>query len=97
MLVIFYYYFFFTLNYCCRHSTQPRELICEARSSTDATELEKRITECVASLLAFLRSHRYDPTEYYGEQDYLAEIPDPCCEPIAVVEEFSDIVRMFGI
>lgn len=43
-----------------------------------------------------MRDHRYDPTEYYGEQDYLKEIPDPCTEPLSVLEELIQIVKTFG-
>ncbi len=43
-----------------------------------------------------MRDHRYDPTEYYGEQDYLKEIPDPCTEPLSVLEELIQIVQAFG-
>lgn len=61
------------------------------------TDLEELILERVHRSLDFLRNHRYDPTEYYGEQDYLKEIPDPCSEPLAVLEEFLEILQTFGI
>lgn len=44
----------------------------------------------------YLRDHRYDPAEYYGEQDYLKEIPDPCREPIDLLEEYIQIIQNFG-
>lgn len=79
-----------------RHTTQPRELICVTSSKAEATELEAQISERVSRVFDFLRDHRYDPTEYYGEQDYLKEIPDPCTEPLAVLEELTQIIQAFG-
>lgn len=69
----------------------------ETVSNYERTELEKIILQRVDQLYDYLKDHRYDPTEYYGEQDYLKEIPDPCNEPLAVMEEFIDIVQNFGL
>ena len=68
----------------------------ETVSSSERTELEETILQRVNQLYDYLKDHRYDPTEYYGEQDYLKEIPDPCSEPLAVMEEFIDIIHNFG-
>lgn len=69
----------------------------ETISNYERTELEKTILQRVEQLYNYLKDHRYDPTEYYGEQDYLKEIPDPCNEPLAVMEEFIDIIHNFGL
>ena len=61
------------------------------------TDLEELIFDRVNRAFNFLRLHRYDPTEYYGPQDYLNEIPNPCSEPLAVLEEFIEIIHTFGI
>lgn len=50
----------------------------------------------IHGLKDFLSEHRYDPTEYYGEQDYLKEIPNPCEEPMNLLEEYIQIVENFG-
>lgn len=68
----------------------------ETSSTFDITFLEEQIVDRVDRILAFLKDHRYDPTEYYGEQDYLSEIPNPCNEPLYVLEEFSHIIKTFG-
>ena len=88
-------YLIFSIEF--RHSTQPKELIVETISNYERTELEKTILQRVEQLYNYLKDHRYDPTEYYGEQDYLKEIPDPCNEPLAVMEEFIDIIHNFGL
>ncbi len=62
----------------------------------EITELEKHLIERVQCLIRFLRNHRYDPSEYYGDLDYLKEIPNPCNEPIAILEEFIHIITNFG-
>ena len=79
-----------------RHSTRPRELICETSSNYEASELENEINGRVRLLNDYLRDHRYDPTEYYGEQDYLKEIPNPCQEPMELIEEYIQIIQNFG-
>lgn len=62
----------------------------------EATELEKQIIERILRVHEFMQDHRYDPAEYYGEQDYLKEIPDPCTEPLSVLEEIIQVVHTFG-
>lgn len=79
-----------------RHSTRPKELVCEISSRCEATHLELKITDRVHQLYNYLLDHRYDPTEYYGEQDYLKEIPNPCLEPIDLLEEYIQIIQNFG-
>ncbi|KAI9556129.1 hypothetical protein GHT06_018703 [Daphnia sinensis] len=37
-----------------------------------------------------------NPKQYYGEQDYLKEIPDPCLEPVDLLEEYIQIIQNFG-
>lgn len=80
-----------------RFSSQPHELLCEAPSTFSITELEEQLLNRIQPLVEFVREHRYDPTEYYGEQDYLREIPNPCDDPLAVLEEFVEVVQTFGI
>lgn len=58
--------------------------------------MEQEITSRIHLLNDYLRDHRYDPTEYYGEQDYLKEIPNPCQEPIELLEEYIQIIQNFG-
>ena len=72
-------------------------MIVETVSNYERTELENTILLRVDQLFDYLNDHRYDPTEYYGEQDYLKEIPDPCNEPLAVMEEFINIIHNFGM
>ena len=79
-----------------RHSTRPKELICEISSKYEVTELQYDIMDRILLLNNYLRDHRYDPAEYYGEQDYLKEIPDPCREPIDLLEEYIQIIQNFG-
>lgn len=59
--------------------------------------MEKEITNRICQLSDYLRDHRYDPTEYYGEQDYLKEIPNPCQEPLDLLEEYIQVIQNFGI
>lgn len=79
-----------------RYSTRPLELVCEISPNYEATELEREITERINQLKSYLQDHRYDPTEYYGEQDYLKEIPDPCEEPMDLLKEYIQAVQNFG-
>ena len=71
-------------------------MICETDSQAEITELEKHLIERVQRLIRFLRDHRYDPSEYYGDLDYLKEIPNPCNEPNAILDEFIQIITDFG-
>lgn len=59
--------------------------------------MECAISERVQQLKDYLHDHRYDPTEYYGEQDYLKEIPDPCKEPMDLLDEYIQAVQNFGM
>ncbi|EFX72380.1 hypothetical protein DAPPUDRAFT_308316 [Daphnia pulex] len=79
-----------------QHSTRPKELICEISSKYEATELQQEIMGRILLLNDYLRDHRYDPAEYYGEQDYLKEIPNPCHEPLDLLEEYIQIIQNFG-
>ena len=65
-------------------------------ANEEATDLEKQITDRVQRVFDFLRDHRYDPAEIYGDQDYLKEIPDPCVDPLSVLGELVQIIEAFG-
>lgn len=58
--------------------------------------MEQEITSRIIQLKDYLQDHRYDPTEYFGEQDYLKDIPNPCQDPLELLDEYIQIIQNFG-
>lgn len=61
------------------------------------------LTEYIKTVIAeqkeYLKDHRFDPAEIYGDEEYLEElkaIPDPTIEPLQFFEDFLFILDELG-
>lgn len=80
-----------------RLSCRPRERLIECANHIP-TSLEERIKIQVNHCRAFLKDHRYDPSEIY-EDEFLEELrlmPDPTQQPLALLDEFLEILEDMG-
>ncbi|CAH2083346.1 unnamed protein product [Euphydryas editha] len=86
-------------------TTKPKEVIIEygPRADTEAlpepyVELENYMKETVNHALDFIKEHRYDPTEIYGEDMYeeFKNIPDPTIDPKQIFMEFLYVLEQLG-
>ncbi|BET01171.1 dsRNA_bind [Nesidiocoris tenuis] len=80
-----------------RYNAHPKELIVECGNAA-VDDLTKTLEEEVEEVYAFLRDHRYDPSEIYEEsfKDEFDDVPDPKKEPAKVLDDFLEILRTMG-
>ena len=90
---------------CCELMTQlrfivdPTITIVKFPPPPDADKLEKRLESMADRCIDFLQDHVYELFAIYGAeyQDLISEIPDPIAEPLAMLSDFKDVLKSFGI
>lgn len=81
------------LRLCCK----PKERLVEFEIR-GMTEFEKELLYEAEDVKAFLKEHRYDPTEIYSDmfEEELKDIPDPKKQPLQLVNDFIEILTELG-
>ncbi|XP_026315245.1 endoribonuclease Dcr-1-like [Hyposmocoma kahamanoa] len=85
--------------------SKPKEMIIEYRKpltveqqDEDCAHLFEYMRKTASDALTFLRDHRYDPTEIYGEDMYdeFKNIPDPTIDPKYIFGQFLYVLDQLG-
>nr|AQX45494.1 Dicer-1 [Artemia franciscana] len=83
-----------------KYGSEPVELVVEYDSCEVPTELELEIRDIIESFKLFLLDHRFDMTEYLGDDEEVIEmmnsLPDPTEMPLKIVNELLFILEHFG-
>ncbi|CAO1443231.1 unnamed protein product [Diamesa tonsa] len=82
-----------------RYSSKPTELIAECYFPEE-NDISSYLRNLVESRKTFIEDHRYDPSEIYGDgefMDELSSIPDPKEQPLAFLNEFLVILDELGV
>lgn len=84
----------------CSYVNKPLEKIvmCRDPSQEERSEVEMEVRLLVSKALDFLREHRYDLVEVYGQeyQEFCAGLPDPNTEPRQILLDFLDVLNNLG-
>ena len=84
-----------------RYVNKPIEKIvmCHNPSVDINCETEKEVRRLINDALNFMKDHRYDLIEVYGEEyaEFCVGIPDPKKEPMKILEDFLHILDSLGI
>lgn len=84
-----------------RYCNAPVELLLQCApppSPLDAASLGAVLRDLVGTRLAFLRAHRFDPSEIYSDEflEEMQSYPDPKAEPVALLGEFVQVLDELG-
>lgn len=80
-----------------RYCTTPTEIILQCAAPTKC-ELTTFLRDLIKTRFAFLKDHRFDPSEIYSDE-FLEEIksyPDPKEEPLNALEEYLQVLNELG-
>lgn len=80
-----------------RYCTTPIEIILQCAPPTEC-EVTTFLRDLINTQLAFLKEHRFDPSEIYSDE-FLEEIksyPDPKEEPLNALQEYLDVLNELG-
>ncbi|XP_043489190.1 endoribonuclease Dcr-1 isoform X2 [Polistes fuscatus] len=80
-----------------RYCPKPKEYIIEYEKGHQ-DELSKLMEQCVIDARAFLRDHRFDPSEIYDDSflEEIKKIPNPTITPRHLIKEFLFILKTLG-
>lgn len=83
-----------------RYCNAPVELLLQCAPPADAPPcaLTAFLRDLVHTRLAFLREHRFDPSEIYSDEflEEMQNYPDPKAEPIELLHEFLAVLDELG-
>lgn len=81
-----------------RYCSKPIEILLQCAPPKE-NELAEYIRGLILTRKAFIKDHRYDPSEIYGGEEFLDElkdIPDPKIEPLRFLDEFLYVLEELG-
>ena len=89
------------VNFCVfRYVNKPIEkvLMCHDPKLDGKSETEIEVRRLVDHAMNFMKDHRYDLIEVYGEEyaEFCIDVPDPKKEPMKILQDFIDVLNTLG-